>query len=203
MQRESPSCALPSPRCHGRSARRSSCACTPGSISKPPRSLSASLSARSSVPALRLSRIVVSTPAGSVTVTAGTPAAALITATPRYQRTAPVITSQVTGGTLTVAVSCPQVSHNCQVFLQLRVPIEVRVTAVTDLGNIHLAGLSGRRSGCRPVPATTSRQAPSLAARTSMCPDRRAPPCDQGDQRAGLSHRHWLARRRSDLGWTQ
>jgi hypothetical protein len=96
-----------------------------------------------SVPAQRLSRVVVSAAAGSVIVAGGTQASVTVTATPGHQRSAPEITSRVTGGALTVAVSCPPVSQSCRASLQLSVPSGVAVTATTDLGNIRLAGLSG------------------------------------------------------------
>lgn len=89
------------------------------------------------------SRIAVTTPAGTITVTAGNSGSASVTAAPRYQHSAPVITSQLTGGVLTVAATCPRVSQDCQVSLPLSVPSGVPVTAATDLGAVRLAGLSG------------------------------------------------------------
>jgi hypothetical protein len=95
-----------------------------------------------SVPAASLRAVTVTTTSGQVTITGGASGPAVITATPRFQGNAPVITSQITAGMLTVTASCPQ-EPDCQVSLILHVPAGMQVHARSDQGNVRLTGLTG------------------------------------------------------------
>jgi hypothetical protein len=97
---------------------------------------------RWSVSAASLRAVTVTTTSGQVTVTGGAGSSATITATPRYRGSAPVITSQVTAGLLTITASCPQ-EPDCQASLTLHVPAGLPVHARSDQGNLQLTGLTG------------------------------------------------------------
>ena len=95
-----------------------------------------------SVSAASLRAVTVTTTSGEVTVTGGASGPATITATPRFQGSAPVITSQVTDGLLTITASCPQ-EPDCQASLTLHVPAGLSVHARSDQGNLQLTELTG------------------------------------------------------------
>ena len=93
------------------------------------------------VQAVRFSRVVASSNTGSVIVTAGSASAAAVTATPRYQGTAPVLASSLSGGTLTITATCPD-DERCQVTVQVTVPAGDHVAASSGQGDVRLTGLS-------------------------------------------------------------
>jgi hypothetical protein len=94
------------------------------------------------VPAASFTSIAVSTNVGPVTVAGDGGSSAAVTATPAYQGTAPVITSQIAGGALAIRATCPDEPH-CQVALTLHVPSDVPVKALSEVGGVQLTGLSG------------------------------------------------------------
>jgi hypothetical protein len=96
------------------------------------------------VPAAGIRRVAISDSDGLVTV-AGTAATAItVTAAPDYQHTAPVVSSQVSNGTLLVTLRCPaKVSQRCSGGLRLSVPAGLPVLAQSDRGGISLSGLTG------------------------------------------------------------
>jgi hypothetical protein len=96
-----------------------------------------------SVPTAGLSKVTVITTSGQVTVTGGTGRSAVMTATPRYQGSAPVISSQVADGTLTVTANCPP-EPSCQVSLSVNMPAGLSVHAASDQGDVRLTSLTGR-----------------------------------------------------------
>ncbi len=97
------------------------------------------------VPAARLTSVTVSASAGVIIVTGGSAGAAGITARPVYQGAAPVLSSRLAAGALTIRARCPQEPH-CLVALSLHVPATLPVKASGDLTGIQLSGLAGRMS---------------------------------------------------------
>jgi Putative adhesin len=95
-----------------------------------------------SVPAAGLSKVTLVTIKGQVTVTGGATSSVAITATPRYQGSAPTISSRVSGGTLAVTGSCPQEPH-CQVSLTVVVPAGLLVHAHAHQGDVTVTRLTG------------------------------------------------------------
>ncbi len=91
--------------------------------------------------------VVLRTNSGSITVAGGTAGRAVaITARPSYQGAAPVVSSTVAGGVLTVSAMCPGSSgsqSSCTVTVQVSLPRSVPVRASTDLGNVDVANLAG------------------------------------------------------------
>jgi hypothetical protein len=92
-------------------------------------------------PTAGLSGITVVTTSGNITVAGDGSATAAITAIPRYQATAPSLTSHVARGRLTITATCKG-TDNCQVSLVLHVPPRLLITAVSSQGDIQLSGLS-------------------------------------------------------------
>jgi hypothetical protein len=97
---------------------------------------------RWSVATTRFDAITVSVNRGSVVVAAVTASSAAVTATPSYRGQAPVVSSQVLDGHLTVWAQCPN-EGNCQVALTLAVPARVAVLVIADLGDVRVTGLHG------------------------------------------------------------
>ena len=95
-----------------------------------------------SVPAAGLRRITITTTSGQVTITGGASGSATVTATPRYRGRAPVVTSRVIAGTLTVTARCPR-EPDCQASLTVHVPAGLPVRAGSDQGNVQLTELTG------------------------------------------------------------
>jgi hypothetical protein len=94
------------------------------------------------VPAAGLRTVTLITTSGQVTVTGRATRSARITATPRYRGSAPVITSQVADGTLTVTASCPQ-EPSCQASITVDMPAGLPVHAKSAEGDVRLTGLTG------------------------------------------------------------
>jgi hypothetical protein len=94
------------------------------------------------VPAAGLSGVTVLTTSGQVTVTGGTSTSAAITALPTYHGIAPVLTSRVADGTLTIAASCPP-EPSCRVSITVVMPTDLAVHAAAQQGDVRLTGLAG------------------------------------------------------------
>jgi hypothetical protein len=94
-----------------------------------------------------LHRVVLRTNTGSITVTgepSGSPVA--ITARPSYRGAAPVVSSNDTGGVLTVSALCPNSTgrrSSCTVALQVSLPRSVPVRASTDVGSVGVTNVAG------------------------------------------------------------
>lgn len=90
--------------------------------------------------------VVLRTNSGSITVGGDAPGSAVaITARPFYQGAAPIVSSHVSGGVLTVSALCPNRSGNrssCKVTVQVGLPRSVPVRASTDLGSVSVTNLA-------------------------------------------------------------
>ncbi len=108
------------------------------------------------VPLTGLRSVVVQTNSGSVTVDAalatgdtvhsrpgsGSDSVA-VTAQPSYRGAAPVISSTVSRGVLTISASCPSDDSHCNVSFQVRLPRALPLRASTQLGAVQVSGMTG------------------------------------------------------------
>jgi hypothetical protein len=91
--------------------------------------------------------VVVRANVGAITVTgdgAGSPVA--ITARPVYRGAAPVVSSTVRGGVLTVSASCPRSTgtHHCMVTAVVTLPRSLPVRASMDIGSVNVNDMTAR-----------------------------------------------------------
>jgi hypothetical protein len=98
------------------------------------------------VPSAGLRNVVLRTNVGAITVTgdnSGRPVA--VTAQPTYQGAAPVVSSKVTGGVLTVSAFCPEHNGNqqCMVTVRVSLPRSLPVRASSKVSTVAVAGLTG------------------------------------------------------------
>jgi hypothetical protein len=91
--------------------------------------------------------VVLRTNSGSITVTGGAgDGLVAITARPDYRGAAPVVSSTVTSGVLTVSALCPNSSgstSSCTVTVLVSLPRSVPVRASTELGSVNVTSLDG------------------------------------------------------------
>jgi hypothetical protein len=85
---------------------------------------------------------------GSVTVTGDANGGAItISAQPSYRGAAPIVSSKVTGGVLTVSASCPaqdlRSPFRCDVAVRVSMPEQLRVQAGTNVGSVTVTGMTG------------------------------------------------------------
>lgn len=91
--------------------------------------------------------VVLRTNSGSITVGGDAPGSAVaITARPFYQGAAPIVSSHVSGGVLTVSALCPNRNGNrssCKVTVQVGLPRSVPVRASTGFGAVSVNNMTG------------------------------------------------------------
>jgi len=90
-----------------------------------------------------VSTVIVTSGAGSVSITGGGGPGVSVTEQLTYSKTPPVTSRAVSGGTLRASYTCPA-QVVCAVGYVLRVPSSVAVQATTMAGAIRLADLSGQ-----------------------------------------------------------
>lgn len=98
------------------------------------------------LPSSGLRGVVLRANKGSIAITgvsSSSPVA--ITARPTYQGAAPVLSSNLAGGILTVSATCPERSGSqpCTVALTVSLPSRINVTASTDIGSISVGNMTG------------------------------------------------------------
>lgn len=90
--------------------------------------------------------VVVRANTGSVAVIGGASGSAVaITAQPRYQGPAPVVSTRISDGVLTISVLCPRRAgrQSCSVAVRVSLPRSIAIRASTNVGSVHVSNMAG------------------------------------------------------------
>lgn len=91
-----------------------------------------------------ITKILVNTERGSVTIQAGPPGAATVAVEKRYVFSAPSVTEQLANGTLTVLANCPLMAFiSCSANFTITAPAATPVSATAQRGLLTVTGMTG------------------------------------------------------------
>lgn len=91
-----------------------------------------------------VTKIVVNTERGSVTIRNGPPGAATVAVEKRYVFNGPTVTEQLSNGTLTVLANCPLMAFiSCSADFTITAPASTPITATAQRGLLTVDGMTG------------------------------------------------------------